>query len=130
MLERLAAIVPRPRVHLTRFAGVFAPHFKHRAMIVPKPKLEAPELRPEDQPTKSHIGWARLLKRVFNIDVETCHQCGGKMKIIAAIEDPLVIKKILTHLGLPTRPPTPWLARGPPPTHEHDFQQFPNFDQM
>ena len=30
LLERLAAIVPRPRVHLTRFAGVFAPHFKHR----------------------------------------------------------------------------------------------------
>ncbi len=130
LLERLAAIVPRPRVHLTRFAGVFAPHFKHRSMVVPKPKNEAPELEAEDQPSKSHISWARLLKRVFGIDVETCHQCSGKMKIIAAIEDPGVIKKILTHLGLPFRPPTPWPARGPPPTHTHDLQQFPDFDQL
>jgi hypothetical protein len=35
---------------------------------------------------------------VFAIDVETCSVCGGSMKVIACIEDPLVIKKILTHL--------------------------------
>jgi hypothetical protein len=39
------------------------------------------------------------LKRVFNIDIETCKTCGGRVKIIACIEDPLVIEKILTHLG-------------------------------
>ncbi len=42
--------------------------------------------------------WAQRLKRVFNIDIETCKSCGGTVKIIACIEDPLVIKKILTHL--------------------------------
>ena len=42
--------------------------------------------------------WAQRLKRVFNIDIETCRVCGGSMKVIACIEDPLVIKKILTHL--------------------------------
>ena len=31
--------------------------------------------------------------------------CGGALKIIAAIEDPPVIARILTHLGLPTRAP-------------------------
>ncbi len=36
------------------------------------------------------------MKRVF--DIETCGVCGGSMKVIACIEDPLVIKKILTHL--------------------------------
>jgi hypothetical protein len=128
LLERLAAIVPRPRVHLTRFAGVFAPHFKHRAMVVPKPKAEQPELKADAQPAKSRISWARLLKRVFNIDVETCHLCAGQMKIIAAIEDPQVIKKILEHLGLPSRPPMPWPTRGPPSSGDDDFQQFPNFD--
>jgi hypothetical protein len=45
--------------------------------------------------------WARLLKRVFDIDMEHCSQCGGTLKIIAAIEHPPVIAKILTHLGLP-----------------------------
>ena len=38
------------------------------------------------------------LKRVFAIDIETCTVCGGSMKVIACIEDPMVIKKILTHL--------------------------------
>src|SRR5262245_47536325 len=46
---------------------------------------------------------ARLLKRVFDVDVEHCPNCGGALKIIAAIDDPPVIAKILTHLGLPTR---------------------------
>lgn len=130
LLERLAAIVPRPRVHLTRFAGVFAPHFKHRAMIVPKPKPEASQPTADDKPANSRISWARLLKRVFGIDVETCHLCAGQMKIIAAIEDPPVIKKILEHLGLPSKPPMPWPARGPPSSAHDDFQKFPDFDQM
>ncbi len=56
------------------------------------------------------MSWARLLKRVFDIDVEHCPHCGGKLKIIAAIEEPGVIAKILAHLGLPTRAP----PRSPP----------------
>ena len=35
----------------------------------------------------------------FNIDIETCEQCGGAVKVIASIEDPLVIQKILSHLN-------------------------------
>lgn len=42
--------------------------------------------------------WARRLKRVFDIDIETCSRCGGEVKIIASIEDPAVIRKILAHL--------------------------------
>ncbi len=44
------------------------------------------------------MSWAQRLKRVFGIDIETCPACGGALRIIACIEDPLVIKKILTHL--------------------------------
>ena len=43
--------------------------------------------------------WAQRLKRVFNIDIETCRECGGAVKVIACIEDPVVIEKILTHLN-------------------------------
>jgi hypothetical protein len=42
--------------------------------------------------------WAKRLKRVFNIDIETCNECGGDVRIIASIEDPEVIRKILAHL--------------------------------
>ena len=49
--------------------------------------------------------WARLLKRVFNIDLEHCAQCGGELKIIAAIEELAVIVRILTRLDLPARAP-------------------------
>ena len=44
------------------------------------------------------ITWAQRLKRVFAIDIEICRECGGAVKVIACIEDPEVIKKILTHL--------------------------------
>jgi hypothetical protein len=52
------------------------------------------------------LGWARLLKRVFDIGVEHCRPCGGELKMVAAIEDPMVIGNILTHLGLLPRAPT------------------------
>ena len=37
--------------------------------------------------------WAQRLKRVFKMDIEICETCGGKMKVIASIEDPAVIKR-------------------------------------
>jgi hypothetical protein len=136
LMEKLAAIVPRPRVHLTRFHGILAPHYKHRKMIVPvkpePPKLElvtdqTPIEKLAEQKKKTRISWARLLKRIFGIDVETCNLCGGKVKIISAIEDPKVIKKILDHVGIPSVAPAPKPARGPPEVdpnqNEFEFHQ-------
>ena len=42
--------------------------------------------------------WARRLKRVFGIDIQARAACGGAMRIIACIEDAVVIEKILAHL--------------------------------
>ena len=39
-----------------------------------------------------------LFPLVFHIDIERCRECGGAMKVIACIEDPVVIRKILDHL--------------------------------
>jgi hypothetical protein len=107
-MERLAALVPRPRLHLIRFHGVLAPNAKWRRQIVPAPAERATE-PPTDhasaQGETPHMSWAQLLKRVFDIDIKHCPNCGGALKIIAAIEDPPVIVKILTYLGLPTRAP-------------------------
>jgi len=60
------------------------------------------------------ISWARLLKRVFDIDIEHCPHCGMDMKIIAAILEKAAITKILDHLGLPARVP----PRAPAQIHD------------
>jgi len=49
--------------------------------------------------------WAQRLKRVFKIDINICNRCGAAVKIIASIEDTLVISKILDHLD--TKFPAP-----------------------
>ncbi|WP_292992993.1 hypothetical protein [Nitrosomonas sp.] len=51
------------------------------------------------------ISRARLLRRVFKIDIEHCPHCGGNMKIIAAILERTAITKILNHFGLSARAP-------------------------
>ena len=61
--------------------------------------------------TRARMSWAQLLKRVFAIDITACLQCGGALTILAAIEEPAVIVKILAHLGLPTRAPPQAPAR-------------------
>ena len=86
-MERLAALVPRPRLHLIRFHGVLAPNAKLRSKIVPAPPEHATETSGEGshaQCAPARISWARLLKRVFDVDVEHCPNCGGALKIIAA----------------------------------------------
>jgi len=119
-MQRLAALVPRPRLHLIRFHGVLAPNAKMRALVVPQaPVAPAQAAQPaaceadcaHHRPVR--LSWARLLKRVFYIDLEHCPNCGGEMKIIAAILEAPVIEKILTHLGLQARAPPRAPARGP-----------------
>jgi hypothetical protein len=44
------------------------------------------------------MSWAQRLKRVFGIDIEKCSRCGGAVRIVACIEDPAVIRRILDHL--------------------------------
>jgi len=80
----------------------------------------------ESPPSAKRISWARLLKRVFNIDISICTKCAGQIKIISAIEDPKVIKQILEHLGLSSTAPRLMQARGPPLSDQSDFftQEF------
>ena len=111
-MQRLASLVPRPRLHLTRFHGGLAPNVGLRAAVVPGPAQDTSV--PSDEHAHgapARLGWARLLKRVFDLDLEHCPQCGGAFRIIAAIEAPAVIVKILTHLGLPAMARPRALAR-------------------
>jgi len=84
LLEKLAALVPPLRVHQVRYTGCLAAHRKLRRSITPTPCQQGIEA--SDSPVSSRWGWARLLKRVFALDLERCPrgQSGG-LRIICAI---------------------------------------------
>jgi len=67
---------------------------------------------------RASMTWAQRLKRLFGIDIETCPACGGAVKVIACIEDPVVIKRILDHLKqkADTNEPRPLPESRAPPT--------------
>jgi hypothetical protein len=69
------------------------------ALTAPHPAASPPRPR--------RLAWADLLRRVFAIDVLRCPDCGGRMRILAAIHPPEATQAILACLGLPARaPPT------------------------
>jgi hypothetical protein len=135
MLEKLAALVPAPKVHLVRYSGLLAPAAKWRARIAPESGIKSPALRDtvgatqasssvadparvsvETSPGRASLQsaphrhgrnytWAELMKRVFEIDVLECPRCLGRMRILAAIHPPDATRKILECLGLPSRAP-------------------------
>ena len=119
-MARLAALVPTPRVNLTRYHGVFAPNHRLREQVTPAKRGRRTTESTGDPPPARHVAmtWAQRLKRVFKIEIETCEHCGGAVKVIASIEDPAVINQILTHLARRDAATTPAFrpfARAPPP---------------
>jgi hypothetical protein len=128
LLEKLVALVPPPRAHLVRYFGILGPHDAHRALVVPKPTNTRTTTSDDDVNPASkqrRLSWAKLLARVFRIDVETCEECGGPTKIIAAITQRSVVEKILTHVGLSAEIPTPAPARAPPQA-SLEFEALPD----
>ena len=111
--------MPRPRLHLIRFHGVLAPNARLCSLGVPQRPAapDAPSAAPAAsaecevetetaQGRPGRISWARLLKRVFDIDMQHCPNCrAGELKIIAAVLERQVLEKILTHLSLDPQPP-------------------------
>jgi len=105
LLEKLAALVPLPRVHLVRYGGCLAPHSQLRATIIPT--LRQQGVTEQEASTASpHWSWARLLKRVFALEMATCPWCRrGALRLIAVITQESVITRILRHLQLASVPP-------------------------
>nr|WP_252361447.1 transposase [Pseudomonas asiatica] len=108
-IAKLAALVPPPRAHLTRFHGVFAPNANLRAQLTPSGRGKRPagdavpvDVSAHDEPRSPEqkrraMSWAQRLKRVFSIDITTCAHCGGAVRIVASIEEPTAIRAILAH---------------------------------
>jgi len=108
LLEKLAALVPPPRVNQILYHGVLAPRAKWRQEIVPKPsELEAfKPLRKcaTHTPRRRHTLWAELLWHSFGVDGWACFQCGEHMSLRAVVIHPPATTKVLQGLG----------GRGPP----------------
>ena len=130
-IGRLAALVPRPRVHLVTYHGVFAPAASYRALVVPEPGADLERCGHDDNGASDNEGadstarpppvkrrrrysWSELMKRVFKIDVLVCTHCGGPRRVLDLLTDAAVIERILAHLGLPTEAPVVAQARAPP----------------
>lgn len=122
-ISRLCALVPPPRFHLLRFFGVLSAHSALRAQVVPGPGIQSesatarqlvlPGLGPPAEPANCNAKranqqkpkrtpWAKLLARVFEVDVTICPRCFGEMKIRAFVTDP---DEVLRYLQLGARAP-------------------------
>ena len=109
-MQRLAVPIPPPAAASDSLPWRARTHAKLRAQIVPSAPLNAheacdPHAQTSPALAPARMSWACLLKRVLDIDVEHCPNCGGRLKIIAAIVEPAVMTKILTHMHLPARAP-------------------------
>ena len=178
LLEKLAAIIPRPRVNLLLYHGLLAPRARWRRLatsygrpqaattadatdaqpatcacapalvsqhseqpgspeqslgnknetmnapssVASLPTSQSTTQGPGDSSTngasakekKRYSAWSDLMRRAFSLDVLACPRCGQRMRLVATIEDPAVVKKILNRLGLSTEVPEAQPARPPP----------------
>jgi hypothetical protein len=149
LLDRLSKLITPPRVHKHRYCGVLAPNAKLRKAVIETAgpsgatlKLltearEKMELSEAEQPEDNQQGrarklaarcWAMLLARIYECLPLTCEKCGQPMRLIAFIMEPVVVEKILSHIGEPTEPPAVFPARAPPQV-EMDFDQVVQADE-
>lgn len=141
-LEKLSALIPPPRIHLTRFHGILAPHSKFRKLVVPQivkekieedggeeKSLEVQDSDADNSAKQKRISWAKLLSRVFALDMNNCDYCGGDMRAISAVIKQEIVVKILTHLGLPARAP-PISPSKVPRQQEFWDQSAPQYDEF
>ena len=135
-LDRLANILPPPRIHRHRYHGVFAPNAPLRPLVTARTEAEnaataanpAPHQTPIPGPVKltkpdpvtlavsDPSRWAALLARIYEVFPLICPSCQTPLTFIAFLTDPEPITQILAHIGEPTSPPPLYPARGPPQT--------------
>jgi hypothetical protein len=118
LLEKLAALIPRPYVNLIVYHGVLAPNAKWRREVVDfgraKVEREPAASSPRNVAGSYNRTWAELMRRGLDIDVLECPYCGGRLRFVAAIMLSSAIRRILRHLGLPSDPVELAPARAPP----------------
>lgn len=104
-LALLSSHIAKPYESLTRYYGFWSCRTRgERKKREPVPESALPT----EPPSKSSSGWARCIKQVYEINPLECPKCKSEMRIIAFVQNPVEIKKIMHSLGLPD-------FRAPPP---------------
>ena len=102
LLCRLATSVPPPRLHTIRYAGVLAAASAWRSRLAPQ-SLPQGTTANDESGKPDHAGgcrpWAELLARTFAVDVLTCPNCQGRMRLLAVIKEPANIARYLAAAG-------------------------------
>jgi len=118
LLEKLAALIPRPYVNLIVYHGVLAPNARWRGEVVDfgRPQVEraSSATTPKKVAASYNRTWAELMRRGLDIDVLECPACGGRLRFVAAIMLSTAVRRILRHLGLASDPVELAPARAPP----------------
>ena len=100
-LEKLAALVPLPHVHLVRYGGCLAPHSHLRSAIMPTTR---PHGRGGDGHRVALLELGTAAEALLALDMARAPGVAGAQRIIAAITHSEVIRQILQHLQAGGRP--------------------------
>jgi hypothetical protein len=99
-LAALTAHTPNAGEHLVRYYGWYSNVSRGKRRKAEGAERKSIEDFSEATPSAAKRAWARLIKQVYEVDPLVCPRCAGPMRIIAFIEQPAVIEKILRHLAL------------------------------
>ena len=112
LIEKLVALIPPPYVHLSRYFGIFSSHSRWRRRVVLRPDVRKGFVAAHGTGDATRLTWARLLARVFRIDISRCVACGSRLRpeSVEIVTEPVLVARILLALGLYGRAP----ARAPP----------------
>ena len=98
-LELLCKHIPDRNEHMVRYYGRYSS--RTRGAERERPEMDEPEAEVSTLARQAaKAAWAKLIRKVYEVDPLECPKCGAQMRVIALIEDPAVIERILTWLGL------------------------------
>ena len=113
LIHALATQIPDPGQHLVRYYGWYANRARGARRAAAGARLAGPQPHTDPDPSPSRASWARLLRRIFEVDPLLYPACGSEMKIVSVIMEPDVIDAILRHLKR-TGMRDPFEGRAPP----------------
>lgn len=127
-LAELSQHIPNTYEQLIRYYGYYSARsrgFRSREAellkLSNKPQDQAGLPDPDTDKKSVSKSWARLIKKVYEVDPLKCPRCGGKMSIKAFVQDPKEISRICENLGL-----ADW--RAPPVMGKDRKYQEPEYD--
>jgi hypothetical protein len=116
-LARVIAHIPPPRIHLVRYLGHYSNVSRGRRKcgkgepLTPGPtKKQENDGLTDGERRARRRAWARLIRRIYEVDPLVCSNCGGEMRIVSVILEHRVITRILAYLARKGIEP----GRGPP----------------